>query len=141
MRGGFLNHGRGEGRGRRARSGAHDLHRHKDFRGLRPAGGADASGIADARLDQTIPDPPRPRRLPPHLQARPEPCRGHLRGAGPMMLEQNDILPYTELETSPANTLMMIQVMRSIKDNITEEVLLNEIAEIVLLPMYSERIQ
>ncbi|KAG6514395.1 hypothetical protein ZIOFF_024748 [Zingiber officinale] len=27
----------------------------------------------------------------------------------PMMLEQNDILPYTELETSPANTLMMIQ--------------------------------
>ncbi|XP_042458281.1 acyl transferase 9-like [Zingiber officinale] len=28
----------------------------------------------------------------------------------PMMLEQNDILPYTELETSPANTLMMIQV-------------------------------
>ncbi|KAG6473202.1 hypothetical protein ZIOFF_067115 [Zingiber officinale] len=109
MRGGFLHHGRGEGRGQRARGGAHDLHRHKDFRGLRPAGGADASGIADARLDRTIPNPPRPRRLPPHLQAQPEPRRGHLRGAGPMMLEQNDILPYTELETSPANTLMMIQ--------------------------------
>ncbi|XP_042392218.1 acyl transferase 9-like isoform X1 [Zingiber officinale] len=28
----------------------------------------------------------------------------------PMMLGQNDILPYTELETSPANTLVMIQV-------------------------------
>ncbi|XP_074578126.1 uncharacterized protein LOC141834687 isoform X1 [Curcuma longa] len=33
------------------------------------------------------------------------------------------------------------KVMRSIKDNITEEVLLNEIAEIVLLPMYADRIQ
>ncbi|KAG6482332.1 hypothetical protein ZIOFF_058963 [Zingiber officinale] len=32
-------------------------------------------------------------------------------------------------------------VMRSIKDNITEEVLLNEIAEIVRLPMYTDRIE
>lgn len=30
--------------------------------------------------------------------------------------------------------------MRSINDNITEEVLLNEIAEIVRLPMYADRI-
>lgn len=35
----------------------------------------------------------------------------------------------------------MEQVMRSIKDNITEEVLLNEIAEIVRLPMYADRIE
>ncbi|XP_074570709.1 uncharacterized protein LOC141827381 isoform X1 [Curcuma longa] len=33
------------------------------------------------------------------------------------------------------------KVMRSIKDNITEEVLLNEIAEIVRLPMYADRIE
>lgn len=32
------------------------------------------------------------------------------------------------------------KVMRSISDNITEEVLLNEIAEIVRLPMYADRI-
>ncbi|KAL1539518.1 mRNA guanylyltransferase [Salvia divinorum] len=33
------------------------------------------------------------------------------------------------------------KVMRSIKDNITEDVLLNEINEIIRLPMYSDRIQ
>ncbi|KAL3622822.1 hypothetical protein CASFOL_033430 [Castilleja foliolosa] len=33
------------------------------------------------------------------------------------------------------------KVMRSIKDNITEEVLLNEINEIIRLPMYADRIQ
>ncbi|XP_042011870.1 mRNA-capping enzyme-like isoform X2 [Salvia splendens] len=33
------------------------------------------------------------------------------------------------------------KVMRSIKDNITEDVLLNEINEIICLPMYSDRIQ
>ncbi|XP_042017765.1 mRNA-capping enzyme-like isoform X1 [Salvia splendens] len=33
------------------------------------------------------------------------------------------------------------KVMRSIKDNITEDVLLNEINEIIHLPMYSDRIQ
>ena len=33
------------------------------------------------------------------------------------------------------------QVMKSIKDNITEEVLLNEIGEIIRLPMYADRIQ
>lgn len=33
------------------------------------------------------------------------------------------------------------QVMRSIKDNITEEVLLNEIYEIIRLPMYADRIR
>ncbi|PHU07069.1 hypothetical protein BC332_23558 [Capsicum chinense] len=33
------------------------------------------------------------------------------------------------------------KVMRSITDNITEEVLLNEIAEIIELPMYADRIQ
>jgi mRNA-capping enzyme len=31
--------------------------------------------------------------------------------------------------------------MRSIKDNITEEVLLNEISEIIRLPLYADRIQ
>lgn len=31
--------------------------------------------------------------------------------------------------------------MRSIKDNITEDVLLNEINEIIRLPMYADRIQ
>jgi len=30
--------------------------------------------------------------------------------------------------------------MRSIKDNITEEVLLNEISEIIQLPLYADRI-
>lgn len=30
--------------------------------------------------------------------------------------------------------------MRSIKDNITEEVLLNEISEIIRLPLYADRI-
>lgn len=34
-----------------------------------------------------------------------------------------------------------VQVMKSIKDNITEEVLLNEIGEIIRLPMYADRIQ
>ena len=33
------------------------------------------------------------------------------------------------------------QVMRSIKDNITEDVLLNEIYEIIRLPMYADRIR
>ncbi|ESW34402.1 hypothetical protein PHAVU_001G149600 [Phaseolus vulgaris] len=33
------------------------------------------------------------------------------------------------------------KVMRSIKDNITEEVLLNEINEIICLPLYADRIQ
>ncbi|XP_065852096.1 uncharacterized protein [Euphorbia lathyris] len=33
------------------------------------------------------------------------------------------------------------KVMRSIKDNITEEVLLNEIGEIIRLPMYADRIK
>ncbi|XP_010543241.1 PREDICTED: mRNA-capping enzyme isoform X2 [Tarenaya hassleriana] len=33
------------------------------------------------------------------------------------------------------------KVMRSIRDNITEEVLLQEIREIILLPMYADRIQ
>lgn len=33
------------------------------------------------------------------------------------------------------------QVMRSIKDNITEDVLLNEINEIIRLPMYADRIR
>eukprot|EP00262_Sarcandra_glabra_P008365 TRINITY_DN2186_c0_g4_i1.p1 TRINITY_DN2186_c0_g4~~TRINITY_DN2186_c0_g4_i1.p1 ORF type:complete len:618 (-),score=92.15 TRINITY_DN2186_c0_g4_i1:387-2063(-) len=33
------------------------------------------------------------------------------------------------------------KVMRSIKDNITEEVLLNEINEIIFLPMYADRIR
>ncbi|XP_021753647.1 mRNA-capping enzyme-like isoform X2 [Chenopodium quinoa] len=33
------------------------------------------------------------------------------------------------------------KVMKSIKDNITEEVLLNEIGEIIRLPMYADRIQ
>lgn len=33
------------------------------------------------------------------------------------------------------------KVMRSIKDNITEDVLLNEINEIICLPMYADRIQ
>lgn len=33
------------------------------------------------------------------------------------------------------------QVMRSIKDNITEEVLLKEIDQIVRLPMYADRIR
>lgn len=31
--------------------------------------------------------------------------------------------------------------MRSIKDNITEEILLNEISEIIRLPMYADRIR
>lgn len=31
--------------------------------------------------------------------------------------------------------------MRSIKDNITEEVVLNEIDEIIRLPLYADRIQ
>jgi len=34
----------------------------------------------------------------------------------------------------------LVQVMRSIKDNITEEVLLNEISEIIRLPLYADRI-
>lgn len=33
------------------------------------------------------------------------------------------------------------QVMRSIKDNITEDILLNEIYEIIRLPMYADRIK
>jgi mRNA-capping enzyme len=33
------------------------------------------------------------------------------------------------------------KVMRSIKDNITEDILLNEINEIILLPMYADRIR
>lgn len=33
------------------------------------------------------------------------------------------------------------QVMKSIKDNITEDVLLNEIQEIISLPMYADRIK
>ncbi|KAJ4893194.1 mRNA capping enzyme family protein [Raphanus sativus] len=33
------------------------------------------------------------------------------------------------------------KMMRSIKDNITEEVLLQEIREIIRLPMYADRIQ
>lgn len=33
------------------------------------------------------------------------------------------------------------QVMRSIRDNITEDILLNEINEIIRLPMYADRIQ
>lgn len=33
------------------------------------------------------------------------------------------------------------KVMRSINDNITEEVVLNDISEIVRLPMYAERIR
>ncbi|PIN02763.1 hypothetical protein CDL12_24716 [Handroanthus impetiginosus] len=33
------------------------------------------------------------------------------------------------------------KVMRSIKDNITEDILLNEINEIIRLPMYADRIQ
>lgn len=35
----------------------------------------------------------------------------------------------------------MEKVLRSIKDNITEEVLLNEIDEIIRLPMYADRIR
>ena len=38
----------------------------------------------------------------------------------------------------PADSL---QVMRSIKDNITEDVLLNDIYEIICLPMYADRIR
>ncbi|KAL9276637.1 hypothetical protein ACSQ67_025824 [Phaseolus vulgaris] len=34
-----------------------------------------------------------------------------------------------------------VQVMRSIRDNITEEDLLNEISEIIRLPMYADRIR
>ncbi|KAJ0699219.1 hypothetical protein HanOQP8_Chr10g0353331 [Helianthus annuus] len=37
------------------------------------------------------------------------------------------------------NALKLV-VMRSIKDNITEEVVLNEINDIVRLPMYADRI-
>lgn len=33
------------------------------------------------------------------------------------------------------------QVMRSIRDNITEDILLNEIYEIIRLPMYADRIR
>lgn len=35
----------------------------------------------------------------------------------------------------------LTQVMRSIKDNITEDVLLNEINQIIRLPLYADRIQ
>lgn len=38
-------------------------------------------------------------------------------------------------------TITWRQVLRSIKDNITEEVLLNEINEIIRLPMYADRIR
>ena len=36
---------------------------------------------------------------------------------------------------------MQEQVMRSIRDNITDEILLNEINEIIRLPMYADRIR
>jgi len=35
----------------------------------------------------------------------------------------------------------LLQVMRSIRDNITEDILLNEINEIIRLPMYADRIR
>ena len=35
----------------------------------------------------------------------------------------------------------LLQVMRSIRDNITEDDLLNEIYEIIRLPMYADRIK
>lgn len=37
--------------------------------------------------------------------------------------------------------LNILQVMRSIRDNITEDVLLTEINEIIRLPMYADRIR
>ena len=36
---------------------------------------------------------------------------------------------------------MQEQVMRSIRDNITEEILLNEINEVIRLPLYADRIR
>ncbi|GLT37567.1 hypothetical protein SLA2020_118780 [Shorea laevis] len=44
-------------------------------------------------------------------------------------------------KTTPNDINTYKKVMRSIKDNITEEVLLNEIYEIIRLPMYADRIQ
>lgn len=35
----------------------------------------------------------------------------------------------------------LMQVLRSIKDNITEDVLLDEIRQIISLPMYADRIK
>uniref|UniRef100_A0A1D1YR46 mRNA guanylyltransferase n=1 Tax=Anthurium amnicola TaxID=1678845 RepID=A0A1D1YR46_9ARAE len=43
-------------------------------------------------------------------------------------------------KATPNEISTYTKVLRSIKDNITEEVLLNEIGEIVQLPMYSDRI-
>lgn len=37
--------------------------------------------------------------------------------------------------------LILLQVMRSIKDNITQDDLLDEINEIIRLPMYADRIR
>ncbi|KAL2923090.1 mRNA-capping enzyme [Bienertia sinuspersici] len=44
-------------------------------------------------------------------------------------------------KTTPNEFNTYRKVMKSIKDNITEEVLLNEIGEIIRLPMYADRIQ
>ena len=42
--------------------------------------------------------------------------------------------------TAQLYLLYLLQVMRSIRDNITEDILLNEIYEIIRLPMYADRI-
>jgi mRNA-capping enzyme len=44
-------------------------------------------------------------------------------------------------KTTPNDINTFRKVLRSIKDNITEEVLLNEIYEIIRLPMYADRIR
>lgn len=44
-------------------------------------------------------------------------------------------------KSTPNEWRTYTKVMKSIKDNITEEVLLNEISEIIRLPMYADRIQ
>lgn len=43
-------------------------------------------------------------------------------------------------KATPNEFITYKKVMRSIKDNITEEVLLNEISEIIRLPLYADRI-
>ena len=42
---------------------------------------------------------------------------------------------------SKNKNIFWYQVMRSINDNITEDVLFNEINEIIRLPLYADRIQ
>uniref|UniRef100_A0A803NBI1 mRNA capping enzyme C-terminal domain-containing protein n=1 Tax=Chenopodium quinoa TaxID=63459 RepID=A0A803NBI1_CHEQI len=60
-------------------------------------------------------------------------------------IDKNTPNEFKHLQEGPAQMLNLIMsfrgVMKSIKDNITEEVLLNEIGEIIRLPMYADRIQ